>query len=162
MKEGIGSYIYTKLPKRINPDIFVNKKYSKIKYESKAYYITQRVLYPDKDIIKIKRSAKRMMSAEKKLEYDNKKGIFKSFIDKTPINFPNKKRKNINRSFDNIPKENDIFLRNKNIENSVERIFGVERKKISKNHNYESDIPRFKFSRRLFLDKSINAKNIFL
>ena len=49
LKEGIGSYIYTKPPKKINPDIFVNKKnYSKIKYESNAYYITQRVLYPDK------------------------------------------------------------------------------------------------------------------
>lgn len=162
LKEGIGSYIYTKPIKKINPNIFVNnKKYSKIKYESSAYYITQRVLYPDKDIMKHKPCAKRILSAEK-----NKKsainGIFKSFIDKTPFSFPVKIRKNINSSFDNSQRNNDIFLRNNNGQIETERIFGVERKRIDKNHNYESDLPKHKFQKKLFFEKALNVNKIYI
>ena len=162
LKEGIGSYIYTKPVKKINPNIFVNKgKYSKIKYESHAYYITQRVLYPDKDIIKSRPNAKKILSVEK--NYKNYKGgIFKSLIDKTPNSFPNKSGKNVNRSYDNMKKGHDIFLRNKNEDCKTERIFGVERKRINKNHNYESDLPKYKFCRKLFFDKAKNVNNIYV
>ena len=162
LKEGIGSYIYTKTIKKINPYIFINKKkYTKIKYESSAYYITQRVLYPDKDIIKQKPCAKRILSAEKNKKSVNN-GIFKSFIDKTPFSFPVKIRKNINRSFDNSWKDNDIFLNNNNDLIKTERIFGVERKRIYKNHNYESDFPKYKFQKKLFFEKALNVNKIYI
>ena len=135
LKEGIGTYIYTKPTQKKNPNIFVNKpKYSKIKYASRAYYITQRVLYPDKDIFKGRPCTKRILSVEK----------------------------NINRSYDNARKEHDIFLRDKNDDSKTFRIFGVERKKINKNPNYESDVPKFKFYRKLFCEKAKNMKNIYL
>ena len=162
LKEGIGTYIYTKPSKKINPNIFVNKnKYSKIKYESKAYYITQRVIYPDKDILKAKPCTKRILSAEKNSKYDINKGIFSSFIHKTPFQFPTKIKKYVNKSFDNNRKEHDIFLRDKNVDCNIERIFGVERKRMNKNNNYESDFPKFNFHKRFFLDKAENAKNIY-
>ena len=162
LKEGIGTYIYTKPYKKKNPNIFVNKgKFNKIKYESKAYYITQRVLYPDKDIIKSRPITKRILSTEKKEKNDND-GIFKSFIDKTPYTFPVKKRYNVYRSYENLKRGHDIFLRNKNEECKTERIFGVERKKINKNHNLESDIPKYKFCRKFFFEKAKNASNIYI
>ena len=162
LKEGIGSYIYTKPVKKINPNIFVNKaKYSKIKYESHAYYITQRVLYPDKDIIKSRPNTKKILSVEKNSK-NHKEGIFKQFIDKTPNIFPNKIGKNVNRSYDNMKKGHDIFLRDKNEDCKTERIFGVERKRIDKNHNYESDLPKYKFCRKLFYDKAKNANIIYI
>ena len=163
LKEGIGSYIYTKAPKKINPNIFVNKKkYSKIKYSSNAYYITQRVLYPEKDILKTKPCTKRILSTEKKIKYDDKNGIFKSFIYKTPCRFPVKNMKNLNSSYDYAKKEHDIFLRNKFEESENGRIFGVERKRINKNHNDESAIPKYKFNRRFFFEKAKNMDNIYL
>ncbi len=162
LKEGIGSYIYTKPPKKINPDIFVNKKnYSKIKYESNAYYITQRVLYPDKDIMKPKPCTKRILSVEKNSKH-LKSGIFKSFIDKTPSIFYIQRRNNLNRSYDNLKKGHDIFLRNKCEDKNAQRIFGVERKRVDKPHNYESESSKFKFCRRFFHEKAINAKKIYL
>ena len=162
LKEGIGTYIYTKPTQKKNPNIFVNKpKYSKIKYASRAYYITQRVLYPDKDIFKGRPCTKRILSVEKNIQKSND-GIFKSFIDKTPFQYPAKTKKNINRSYDNARKEHDIFLRDKNDDSKTFRIFGVERKKINKNPNYESEVPKFKFYRKLFCEKAKNMKNIYL
>ena len=162
LKEGIGSYIYTKPPKKINPDIFINKKkYSKIKYESNAYYITQRVLYPDKDILKPKPCTKRILSVEKNSKH-YKDGLFKSLIDKTPTTFQIQKRNDLNRSYDNIKRGHDIFLRNKFEDKNAQRIFGVERKRIDKHHNYESDCPKFKFFKRFFFEKAVNNKQIYL
>ena len=162
LKEGIGTYIYTNPNKKINPNIFLNKgKFNKTKYKSKAYYITQRVLYPDKDIIKSRPIRRRILSAEKNSKNIND-GIFQSFMSKTPYSFPVKRSKNINRSFDNLKREHDIFLRNKNEDCKVQRIFGVERKRINKNHNYESEIPKFKFSRKLFFGKNKNVTDIYV
>ena len=137
------------------------KKYSKIKYESNAYYITQRVLYPDKDIMKSKPSTKRILSVEKNTKH-LKGGIFKSFIDKTPSTFHIQKRNNFNRSYDNAKREHDIFLRNKCEDKNVQRLFGVERKRVDKPHNYESESGKVKFCRRFYLEKAINAKKIYL
>ena len=83
-------------------------------------------------------------------------------MSKTPFSFPVKRNKNINRSFDNLKREHDIFLRNKNEDCKVQRIFGVERKRINKNRNYESEIPKFKFSRKLFYGKYKNVKDIYV
>jgi len=119
------------------------------------------VLFPDKDIIKQKPCAKRILSAEKNKKYAIN-GIFKSFIDKTPFSFPIKIRKNINSSFDNSQRKSDIFLINNNRHMETERIFGVERKRINKNHNYESDLPKFKFQKKLFFDKAQNVNKIYI
>ena len=152
LKEGIGSYIFSKPVKKVDPNKFVNKsKYSKIRYESRSYYISQRVLYPDKDIQKQRISRKKVYSMEKNSK--DIKDVFKSFITKTPSNYPVKSRNYCNRSYDNSKKEHDIFLLKNINEGKTERIFGVERKKIVKNHNYESDLPRLKFSKKLFYDK---------
>jgi len=98
------------------------------------------------------------LSVEKNSK-NHKEGIFKQFIDKTPNIIPNKIGKNVNRSYDNMKKGHDIFLRDKNEDCKTERIFGVERKRIDKNHNYESDLPKYKFCRKLFYDKAKNANN---
>ena len=89
-------------------------------------------------------------------------GIFKSFIDKTPFQYPAKIKKNINRSYDNARKEHDIFLRDKNDDSKTFRIFGEERKKINKNPNYESEVPKFKFYRKLFWKSQKYEKYLFI
>ena len=162
LKEGIGSYIYTKPARKINPSRFVNKsKFTKIQYESTSYFITQRVIYPDKDIIKSRPISKKILSTEKNSK-NYKLGIFKSFIDKTPNLCPAKFMRNKNRSYDNLKRGHDIFLRNNKTVCKTESIFGVERKRRNKIHNYESDAPKFKFYRKFFFEKAKNVNNIFL
>ena len=155
LKEGIGSFIYQKKYKKINPADFVNKSaYHKIKYENKDYNVTQRVIIPEKNIIKEKPNKKRFFSLEKNIRYTSK-GNYQSLIDRTPIIFPIKGRKKLNRSYQNTiyRPDHDIFLRKNFIENKNIRIFGVERKIITRNHNAESELPKFKFARKHFFTK---------
>ena len=118
LKEGIGSYIYTKPPKKINPDIFVNKKnYSKIKYESNAYYITQRVLYPDKDIMKPKPCTKRILSVEKndKNEKLNQKKLRE--INEKMIFLENKENELENENINQLDEINKLIAQNEFLKN---------------------------------------------
>ena len=154
LQEGIGSFIYKKQFKKINPEDFVNKSsYNKIQYENKNYNVTQRVLIPDKNNIKIRPNKKRFFSQEKDLRYTTK-GDYKSLINRTPIVLPIKGRKRLNNSIDSGNEyDHDLFLRLKNKENEGTRLFGVERKNITKNHNSESEIPKYKFGRKHFFHK---------
>ena len=162
LKDGIGSYIYTKPARKINPSRFVNKsKYTKIQYESTSYFITQRVIHPDKDIIKSRPISKKILSAEKNSK-NYKSGIFKSFIDKTPNIRPDKFLKNKNRSYENLKRGHDIFLRNNQVVCKTDSIFGVERKKRNKIYNYESEAPKLKFYKKFFFEKAKNVNNFFL
>ena len=97
--------------------------------------------------MKPKPCTKRILSVEKNSKH-LKSGIFKSFIDKTPSIFYIQRRNNLNRSYDNLKKGHDIFLRNKCEDKNAQRIFGVERKRVDKPHNYESESSKFKFCRR--------------
>ena len=151
LKDGIGTYIYKNQSKKINPSKFVNKKndYNKIRYENKDYNVTQRVIIPDKNYTKIKPNKKKFFSQEKNLRYTSD-GSYQSLIDRTPISFPIKGRKKINNSFEC---DHDLFLRKNIQDDNGVRIFGVERKNIRKNHNYESELPKFKFGRKHFYFK---------
>ena len=165
LKDGIGNYIYTKQFKYINPLKFVNKSdYNKIKYENNDYNISQRVLIPDKNTLIAKPKNKKFFSMEKNLRHTTD-GTYQSLINRTPANLPIKGRKKINLSFDdNSRQDHDLFLRGKVKERNKGRLFGVERKLITKNRNAESTIPEYKFGRKPFLEKhnveSIIPKNI--
>ena len=154
LKEGIGTFIYNKKFKKINPADFINKSdYNKIQYENKNYNVTQRVLNPNKNNIKEKPNKKKFFSIEKNLRYTSD-GTYQSLIDRTPVILSIKGRKRLNQSFDSGNKpDNDLFLRQKINENKGIRLFGVERKKISKNHNFESEPEKYKFGRKHFFHK---------
>ena len=156
LQDGIGSYIYKRQLKKINPEIFVNKNpYNIIKYNNKDYNVTQRVLIPDKNTIKLKPNKKRFFSQEKNLRYTSK-GNYQSLIDRTPVILPIKGRKRLNKSFDSGNKpDNDLFLRENIKENKDIRLFGVERKYITKNHNNESEIPKYTFGRKHFFHQEV-------
>ena len=155
LKEGIGTYIYRKPFKKINPADFVNKSvYNKIQFENKNYNITKRVIYPEKNMTKEKPNKKRFFSQEKNLR-NTSDGTYRSLINRTPIVFPVKGRKIINKSLES----HDIFLRDLNNikEDKAVRLFGVERKNITKNHNAESELPEYKFQRKRFFKKEIKT-----
>ena len=157
LQDGIGSYIYKRQIKKINPEIFVNKSpYNIIKYNNKDYNVTQRVLIPDKNTNKLKPNKKRFFSQEKNLRYTSK-GNYQSLIDRTPVILPIKGRKRLNKSFDSGNKpDNDLFLREDIKENSDIRLFGVERKNITRNHNTESEIPKYTgIGRKHFFHKEV-------
>jgi len=157
LQKGIGSYIYEhgKKNRKINPSKFVNKSiYNKIKYESNDYNVTKRVLIPEKNLTKSKPTRKRFFSQERNLRHTTE-GSYQSLLDRTPLTFQTKGRKKINRSVDY--NDHDLFLR-KNIENdNTIRLFGVERKNITKNHNLESEPPKFKFGRKHFYFKETST-----
>ena len=92
-------------------------------------------------MIQEKQNKKRFFSQEKNMRYTSK-GNYQSLIDRTPIILPIKGRKKLNKSLENgYRHDHDIFLRKKNIRNIDIRLFGVERKNITKNHNAESELP---------------------
>ena len=157
LQYGMGSYIneYGKKNNKINPSKFVNKSiYNKIKYESNDYNVTKRVLIPEKNLTKLKPTRKRFFSQERNFRHTTD-GSYQSLLDRTPLTFKTKGRKKINRSIDY--KDHDLFLR-KNIENDNSiRLFGVERKNITKNHNLESEPPKFKFGRKHFYFKETST-----
>ena len=57
----------------------------------------------------------------------------------------------MNKSFETGNKpDNDLFLRKNIKEMNEKRLFGVERKNITKNHNSESQPEKYKFGRKHF------------
>ena len=78
---------------------------------------------------------------------------------KTPINFPTKGRKRMNKSFDcgNKP-DSEIFFDNKLEECNKynDRLFGVERKIRRRIFKTKSKIPPYKFGRKHFFDKDLH------
>lgn len=155
LEEGIGTYIYKKQFKKINPADFINKSiYNKIQFENKNFNITQRVINPEKNKIKEKPNNKRFFSQEKNLRHTTD-GTYRSLINRTPVVFPIKGRKILNKSLES----HDIFLRDINNinEDKAVRLFGVERKYITKNHNAESELPKYKFQRKHFFNKEVKT-----
>lgn len=64
----------------------------------------------------------------------------------------------MNQSFDGtIKQDHDIFLRKSCKDNDGVRLFGVERKYITKNHNSESEPPAYKFGRKHFFHKEVKT-----
>ena len=156
--EGIGNYIYKKQFKKINPENFINKSnYNKIQYQNKNYNITQRVIIPEKNNAKVKPNKKKFFSIEKNLRYTSS-GTYQSLIDRTPIVLPIKGRRRLNKSNETGNKpDNDLFLRENIKEKNGTRLFGVERKNITKNHNSESQPEKNKFGRKHFFHKEIKT-----
>jgi len=156
-QKGTSSYIYEheKKNNKINPSKFVNKNiYNKIKYENNDYNITKRVIIPEKNLTKLKPTKKRFFSQERDLRHTTD-GSYQSLLDRTPLTFPTKGRKKIIRSVEY--KDHDLFLRKKIENDNSIRLFGVERKNITKNHNLESEPPKFKFGRKHFYFKETNT-----
>ena len=88
-------------------------------------------------------------------------GSYLSLIARTPVSFPIKGRKRINKSFDcgNKP-DSEIFFDNK-IEQCVndnKKLFGVQRKLRAKLINAESENLPYKFGRKHFFEKIKDSK----
>ena len=142
------------ISKIYNPEYYKIKK--KFKYDYNKYDFTQRVLIPENNIEKRKISKiKTFVSQEKNLRHTTD-GTYRSLMLKTPINFPTRGRKRMNKSFDcgNKP-DSEIFFDNKLEECNKynDRLFGVERKIRRRIINTESEIPPYKFGRKHFFDK---------
>ena len=88
-------------------------------------------------------------------------GSYLSLIARTPVSFPIKGRKRINKSFDcgNKP-DSEIFFDNKIGEcvNDNKKLFGVQRKLRAKLINAESENLPYKFGRKHFFEKIKDSK----
>lgn len=117
---------------------------NKIRYKNNNFAVTERVLIPEKNKTQMKTTRKKFYrSQEKNLRHETD-GSLISLFNKTPDKFIiTTGRKKINNSFDNNlfkllqHDERNYTLADGN-EASV-RIFGVERKRITRNHNEETE-----------------------
>lgn len=140
--------------KKYKPEYYQIKK--KFKYDYNKYDFTRRVILPENNTEKKPvHKIRTFYSQEKDLRHTTD-GSYRSLILKTPMTFPTKGRKRVNKSFDcgNRP-DSEIFFDNK-IEECAkgnEGLFGVERKIRRKEINKESVIPPYKFGRKHFFDK---------
>jgi hypothetical protein len=160
---GIAKFINTNKRKDHKKDNF-NKKYKNDYYKIRKKFIvdynkvdfTKRVIVPQKNIEKP--PPKKMIiitDVGKKLRRFGECS-YTSLIARTPMSFPVKGRKRINKSFDcgNKP-DSGIFYENK-IEECMKdnnRLFGVERKLRTKLNNAESETPPYRFGRKHFFEK---------
>lgn len=159
---GIGNFM-NKEPEhkkvKLNEEKMQKSDYYKIKNKFKnfnKYQFTQRVIYPENDTEK-KRVTKirTFKSQEKDLRYTTD-GTYGSLMLKTPVTFPIKGRKRMNKSIDCGNKPDSILFYEDKIEECMKdnnRLFGVERKFRSKVINTESPLEPYKFGRKHFFNK---------
>lgn len=150
-----------KKPRKRNPADYINKviEYNRIVYKNKDYNVSQRVLLPEKNTILVRPHTKKFFSLDKNFRYTSD-GSYQSLINRTPMSFPVKGRRRINLSFDGRDNNSsklgstfDNIFRESLNKDDGNRLFGVERKNIIKNHNLESQAPPFKFGRKHFFIK---------
>lgn len=117
---------------------------NKIRYKNCNFAVTERVLIPEKNKTKIKTDKKRFYRSQDKYFRHETNGSLISLFNKTPDKFiVTTGKKKLNKSFDNnlfklLQHDERNYTFADGNEASV-RIFGVERKKITRNHNEETE-----------------------
>jgi len=160
---GIAKFINVNKRKDYSKELFI-KKYKKDYYKIRKKFIddynkidfTKRVILPQKNIEKPPPKKMKIITEAGKNLRRLGEGSYLSLIARTPVSFPVKGRKRVNKSFDcgNKP-DSEIFFENK-IEECMKdnnRLFGVERKFRTKLINIESEDPPYKFGRKHFYGK---------
>ena len=165
---GIAKFINVNKKKDKRKDAF-NKKYFKDYYKIRKKFIvdynkidfTKRVILPQNDTEKVPPKKLRIITKAGEDLRRVGEGSYLSLISRTPISFPIKGRKRINKSFDcgNKP-DSEIFFENKieECKKDNNRLFGVERKYRTKLINIESENPPYRFGRKHFYGKMKNTK----
>ena len=168
LNEGIAKFINVNKKKDVSKDEYnkkYNKDYYKIRKKFKIDYnkvdFTKRVINPQKNTEKALPKKLRIMTQAGKELRRVGEGSYLSLIARTPVSFPIKGRKRINKSFDcgNKP-DSEIFFDNK-IEQCVndnKKLFGVQRKLRAKLINAESENLPYKFGRKHFFEKIKDSK----
>ena len=165
---GIAKFINVNKRKDYSKDIFnkkYNKDYYKIRKKFKIDYnkvdFTKREINPQKNTEKALPKKLRIMTQAGKELRRVGEGSYLSLIARTPVSFPIKGRKRINKSFDcgNKP-DSEIFFDNKIEEcvNDNKKLFGVQRKLRAKLINAESENLPYKFGRKHFFEKIKDSK----
>jgi hypothetical protein len=160
MHGGLGRFINAGQKCHKKPDEIYKKykpEYYKIKKKFKNDYnnfdFTRRVILPENDTEKKPVNKIRTFYSQEKDLRHLTDGSYRSLILKTPMTFPIKGRKRVNKSFDcgNRP-DSEIFFDYKMEEctKGNEGLFGVERKIRRKPINTESQLPPYKFGRKHF------------
>ena len=165
---GIAKFINVNKKKDVSKDEYnkkYNKDYYKIRKKFKIDYnkvdFTKRVINPQKNTEKALPKKLRIMTQAGKELRRVGEGSYLSLIARTPVSFPIKGRKRINKSFDcgNKP-DSEIFFDNK-IEQCVndnKKLFSVQRKLRAKLINAESENLPYKFGRKHFFEKIKDSK----
>ena len=165
---GIAKFINVNKKKDKRKDVF-NKKYFKDYYKIRKKFtvdynkidFTKRVIIPQNDTEKVPPKKLRIITKAGEDFRRVGEGSYLSLISRTPISFPIKGRKRINKSFDcgNKP-DSEIFFENKieECKKDNNRLFGVERKYRTKLINIESENPPYRFGRKHFYGKMKNTK----
>ena len=165
---GIAKFINVNKKKDVSKDEYnkkYNKDYYKIRKKFKIDYnkvdFTKRVINPQKNTEKALPKKLRIMTQAGKELRRVGEGSYLSLIARTPVSFPIKGRKRINKSFDcgNKP-DSEIFFDNKIEEcvNDNKKLFGVQRKLRAKLINAESENLPYKFGRKHFFEKIKDSK----
>ena len=165
---GIAKFINANKKKDVSKDEYnkkYNKDYYKIRKKFKIDYnkvdFTKRVINPQKNTEKALPKKLRIMTQAGKELRRVGEGSYLSLIARTPVSFPIKGRKRINKSFDcgNKP-DSEIFFDNKIEEcvNDNKKLFGVQRKLRAKLINAESENLPYKFGRKHFFEKIKDSK----
>jgi hypothetical protein len=145
--------------KKYNKDYYKIRKKFKIDYNKVDF--TKRVINPQKNTEKALPKKLRIMTQAGKELRRVGEGSYLSLIARTPVTFPIKGRKRINKSFDcgNKP-DSEIFFDNKIEEcvNDNKKLFGVQRKLRAKLINAESENLPYKFGRKHFFEKIKDSK----
>jgi hypothetical protein len=168
LNEGIAKFINVNKKKDVSKDEYnkkYNKDYYKIRKKFKIDYnkvdFTKRVINPQKNTEKALPKKLRIMTQAGKELRRVGEGSYLSLIARTPVSFPIKGRKRINKSFDcgNKP-DSEIFFDNKIEEcvNDNKKLFGVQRKLRAKLINAESENLPYKFGRKHFFEKIKDSK----
>ena len=165
---GIAKFINVNKKKDFSKDIF-NKKYKNDYYKIRKKFIddynkidfTKRVIMPQKNPEKPRPKKTRIITELGKNFRRLGEGSYMSLIARTPVSFPIKGRRRINKSLDcgNKP-DSEIFYDNK-IEECIKdnnRLFGVKRKFRTKLINIESEDPPYRFGRKHFFGKIKDTK----
>lgn len=168
MEGGIANFMVRNERKRKKVrsiDKLYNADYYKIKNkyanEFNRYKFTQRVILPEKNPeVKNFQKIKTLAVQEKNLRHATD-GTYKSLMIKTPITFPIKGRKRMNKSFDCGNKPDCPLFFDDKIEECAkdnDKLFGVQRKHRTKIINLESEIPPYKFGRKPFFEKCTKSQ----
>lgn len=138
LEGGIGRFLNKK---KVDLNRTTDDNYArKIKLNNNAYRKTQRVIYPNHNNEIYKSTKKKTFEQYAELLRHRTDGTYKSLIDKTPNeSFPlNQGKKKLNSSMEYSFQPTNMFSEKFLCDPNYTRIFGVDRKKIIKKPNSES------------------------
>ena len=158
---GIAKFINT-IKRKDNKKDKINKKYQNDYYKIRKKFnvdynkidFTKRVILPQKNIEKPPPKKMIIITEFGKQLRRFGEGSYTSLIARTPMSFPIKGKKRINKSFDcgNRP-DNGIFYGKENMKYNNNRPLRVKGKLRTKLINIESETPQCRVGRKHFFDK---------